>query len=205
MTIPQVHHIHTPHIQQPAPASKPRRLRAIERSLYRIGDFLVEQWATIITMLLGILVGVALTIPFLSYIGLDAIAKPLFYSLHYVCAQIPSHSFYLFGHQFGLCARNLSIYSSMFLGSLIFVLTKKRLPGIPWWIWILMLIPMALDGGTQMFGLRESTWELRVLTGTLFGIGNVWFVMPLMQKSLTETIPTPHLPYPQQPASSTQS
>jgi uncharacterized membrane protein len=154
--------------------------------LLHLNNFLLEYWATMLTAILGLVVLIALSIPFLSYFGLDAIAKPLFFSLHYVCAQIPSHSFYVFGHQLGLCARNLSIYSSMFLGSLIFVLSKKRLPGIPWWLWILMILPMALDGLTQMVGLRESTWELRLVTGTLFGSGSVWFVLPYMQKTITE-------------------
>src|SRR5437879_4318985 len=159
------------------------------RITHRLGEFLLKHWATMLTLVLGLLVVTALAIPFLSYFGLDVIAKPLLFSLHYVCAQIPSHSFYIFGHQLGLCARNLSIYSSMFLGSLIFVLSKKRLPGIPWWLWILMILPMALDGITQMFGLRESTWVLRVITGTLFGLGNIWFVLPFIQKTLDETPP----------------
>ena len=30
-------------------------------------------------------------------------------------------------------------------------------------------LPMAVDGFTQLFGWRESTWELRVATGLLFG------------------------------------
>ncbi len=54
-----------------------------------------------------------------------------------------------------------------------------------------MLLPIAWDGLTQMFGLRESTWVLRVITGTLFGFGNVWFALPLMQKSLQETVARP--------------
>jgi uncharacterized membrane protein len=160
-----------------------------------VSDFLVEYWAHIITMILGALVFIALSIPFLSYFGLDSIAKPLFFALHYVCAQIPSHSFYILGHQVGLCERNLSIYTSMFLGSLIFVLSKKRVPGIPWWIWILMLLPIAADGLTQMVGLRESTWVLRVITGSLFGLGNVWFALPMMHKSLQETLVGPQAYY----------
>jgi len=156
--------------------------------LLHLNNFLLEYWATMLTAILGLVVLIALSIPFLSYFGLDAIAKPLFFSLHYVCAQIPSHSFYIFGHQLGLCARNLSIYSSMFLGSLIFVLSKKSLPGIPWWLWILMILPMALDGLTQMVGLRESTWELRLITGTLFGLGSAWFILPYMQKTITEQL-----------------
>src|SRR5437588_966406 len=152
-----------------------------------VNNFLVEYWAHIIMFVLGSLVFIALAIPFLSYFGLDSVAKPLFFALHYVCAQIPSHSFYLFGHQFGLCARNLSIYASMFLGSLIFVLTKKRMPGIPWWIWVLMLLPIAWDGLTQMVGCHASTWVVRVITGSLFGLGTVCFAFPLMQKILQET------------------
>ncbi|MGZ6364493.1 MAG: DUF2085 domain-containing protein [Ktedonobacteraceae bacterium] len=154
-----------------------------------VGNFLIQHWATMITYVLGLLVFAALSVPFLSYFGLDAISKQIFFALHMICAQVPSHSFYIFGHQLGMCARNFSIYASMFVGSLIFVLSKKRIPGIPWWLWILMILPMAIDGTTQMFGLRESTWELRVLTGTLFGLGNVWFALPLIQKTILESLP----------------
>ena len=156
-----------------------------------VGNFLIQHWPTMITYVLGILVFAALSVPFLSYFGLDAISKQIFFALHMVCAQIPSHSFYIFGHQLGMCARNFSIYASMFVGSLIFVLSKKRIPGIPLWLWILMILPMAIDGTTQMFGLRESTWELRVLTGILFGLGNVWFALPLIQKTILESLPVP--------------
>src|SRR6266705_4749418 len=158
-----------------------------------VGNFLILHWATMITYVLGILVFAALSVPFLSYFGLNGISKQIFFALHLVCAQIPSHSFYIFGHQLGMCARNFSIYASMFIGSLIFILSKNRIPGIPWWIWILMILPMALDGTTQMFGLRESTWELRVLTGTLFGLGNVWFALPLIQKTILESLPAQSL------------
>ena len=52
-----------------------------------------------------------------------------------------------------------------------------------------MILPMALDGTSQMFGLLESTWELRALTGTLFGLANVWFALPLIQKTILESLP----------------
>lgn len=161
---------------------------------HAIESFLMETWATIITIFLGLLVLAALLVPFLSYFGLDSIAKPMFYTLHYVCAQIPSHSFFILGHQLGMCARNLSIYAAMFVGSLVFTLSKKRFPGIPWWLWVLCCLPMAWDGFTQMFGLRESTWELRVLTGVLFGLASVWFILPMMHKTLIETANVPTVP-----------
>jgi len=166
---------------------------AMNRTGRFVGNFLIQHWATMITCALGILVFAALSVPFLSYLGLDGISKQIFFALHMVCAQIPSHSFYIFGHQLGMCARNFSIYASMFVGSLIFVLSKKRIPGIPCCLWILMILPIAIDGTTQMIGLRESTWELRVLTGTLFGLGNVWFALPLIQKTILESLPVQSL------------
>lgn len=177
-------------------APQPPAKRRLEKYSMRFGNFLLHYWAHLITGVMGLLVLTALLIPFLSYMGLDIISKPLFYSLHLVCAQISAHSFFIFGHQLGLCARNLSIYSSMTFAGLVFILTKKRMPGLPWWLWALLLLPMAWDGFTQMFGLRESTWELRVLTGTLFGLANIWFIFPLIQKTLVETMPT----QPQTPA-----
>ena len=174
-------------INAAVPARRRPFINLINRYGTRIGDFLLNHWQTIITYLLGVIVLSALSVPLLTYFGLDGIAKPLFYSLHYICAQIPSHSFYIFGHQFGMCARNLSIYASMFAGSLVFTLSKKRMPGIPWWAWVLMILPIALDGTTQLVGLRESTWELRLITGTLFGLGNVWFVLPYIHKTIVET------------------
>src|SRR5437868_9577645 len=170
-----------------------QRRQTLDRYMNGAGRFvsnlLINHWATMLTFVLGVLVFAALSVPFLSYFGLDAISKQIFFMLHLVCAQIPSHSFYIFGHQLGMCERNFSIYASMFVASLIFVLSKKRLPGIPWWLWVLMILPMALDGTTQMFGLRESTWELRVLTGSLFGLANIWFALPLIQKTLLASLP----------------
>jgi uncharacterized membrane protein len=172
-----------------AQAAQPTLKHSIDTATYRLGAFLTDHWATMVTTSLGLLVFTAIAIPFLSFLGLDVIAKPSFFTLHYICAQVPSHSFYILGHQLGLCARNLSIYTSMFLGSLIFVLSKKRLPGIPWWLWLLLILPMAWDGSTQMFGWRESDWILRTLTGTLFGLGSVWFALPFMHQTLLETTP----------------
>lgn len=170
---------------QPAYPAQPTRLDLWMR---KVGDFFMRFWVVIIIMALGLILLATVSVPILAYFGLDSISKPIFNALHLICAQIPSHSFYMLGHQLGMCARNIAIYGSMFVSALIFQLSKKRLPGIPWWLWALMLIPIAVDGLTQMFGLRESTWELRVFTGALFGLANMWFALPFIQKTLDETI-----------------
>jgi uncharacterized membrane protein len=178
--------------QQQVYHARQSRLDGVMR---KAGEITLAYWPHAITVLLGIIVGAALSVPLLTYLGVNEIAKPIFFSLHLICAQIPSHSFYILGHQLGMCARNMGIYSSMFIGGLVFIQSKKRLPGIPWWVWVLMILPMAYDGLTQMFGLRESTWELRVLTGVLFGFGNMWFALPFIQRTLLQTIIDPAQAY----------
>jgi uncharacterized membrane protein len=177
--------------QPPAyPAPKPR----IEIVMKKGGAFLLNSWALIMTIFFSLIVLAAVSTPLLTYFGLDALAKPIFFAFHLICSQIPSHSFYLAGHQLGLDAHCLAIYGALFAGSLAFVLSKKRLPGLPWWAFVLMTLPLAYDGLTQLFGLRQSTWEIRLLTGALFGLGAAWFAFPWLQKTLTEMLSTPAHP-----------
>jgi hypothetical protein len=85
----------------------------------------------------------------------------------------------------------MAIYTSMLIGGMVFVISKKRLRGIPWWFWVLLILPMTYDGLTQMVGWRESTWELRVITGALFGFGNMWFALPLIHRTVSEALVAP--------------
>jgi len=56
-----------------------KQRQAFGRFNQALGEWLLNSWATIITIVLGVIVATALAIPFLSYFGLDAIAKPLFF------------------------------------------------------------------------------------------------------------------------------
>src|SRR5260370_15086720 len=80
-----------------------------------------------------------------------------------------------------LCARNLAIFGSLLAGSLAFRSVRAWLPPLDWRLWIVTMLPMALDGGAQLFGWRESTWELRTLTGLIFRLGVCWFPRPTIE------------------------
>lgn len=163
------------------------RLRHISDN---IGTFFLHYWNVIISAFFGIICLAALGTPILTYVDLGSIGRPIFALLGRFCGQIPSHSFYIGGHQCGLCVHCLAIYGSIFVGSVIFALNKKHMRGIPWWFLVLLALPLAYDGFSQMFGLRESTWEIRLITGALFGLGFVWFALPFVQKMLLETTPS---------------
>ena len=155
--------------------------RALLGSLGAIGAWLERHWLLVLNVLLGVFVSVALLDPIFFVLGWDGLASRIFSAYHLVCEQIPTHSYYLFGYQLALCARNLAIYSSLLAGSLAFRFVRDRLPALDWRLWFLTMVPMALDGGTQLFGLRESNWELRTFTGALFGLGICWFVLPVIE------------------------
>lgn len=102
------------------------------------------------------------------------------------------------GYKIALCERDLAIYSALGLSALAFQVLKKKVKPIPWYWWfIFALIPIAIDGFSQLPGIssgwpawlprRESTPFLRVLTGTLFGGVTGLYMLPLMEDSLKET------------------
>jgi uncharacterized membrane protein len=78
-----------------------------------------------------------------------------------------------------VCERDLAIYVGLLLVGLVYARrrgTRPRPLGFKWYC--VLILPMAVDGFTQLFGWRESTWEQRVVTGLLFGLASAWLVLP---------------------------
>ncbi len=90
------------------------------------------------------------------------------------------------GYKMALCQRDLALYGSLFLGGLIFGLLRKRLRPLSLLGYALCLVPMALDGGSQLLGLRESTPLLRMITGGILGLGSVWMLYPRLEEAFRD-------------------
>lgn len=82
------------------------------------------------------------------------------------CHQLPERSFSIARYQFPLCARCTGIL----LGQLA-ALLLPALRIVPAKVGAALLLPMAVDGGTQYLGLQESNNRRRLITGLLGGIG----------------------------------
>jgi uncharacterized membrane protein len=111
------------------------------------------------------------------------------------------------GYKVALCQRDVAIYGAILLFGLIFGLTGRRLKSLPIWLWLLLgIVPIALDGVSQLLGqivaqpglsfleplslilpFRESTPFLRTLTGFLFGFMTAWFGYPLVEETMLDT------------------
>ncbi len=100
------------------------------------------------------------------------------------------------GYKVALCERDISIYGGILLFGLVFSAARKRLPSLPWYLWIIIgLVPIGIDGTSQLLSqppinflpYRESTPVLRILTGALFGFSTAWFGYPLLEESMVDT------------------
>ena len=98
------------------------------------------------------------------------------------------------GYKMAVCQRDVAIYLSLALFCVVFCLSGNRLPKLSTKLWILLsLLPMALDGFSQLFSwaipaipVRESTPLLRSITGGMFGFFLGWFLLPRLEESLSQ-------------------
>ncbi len=101
------------------------------------------------------------------------------------------------GYKVAICERDTAIYGAILVSGLLFGVLRTplarrraRLPKMPLWMYVLVLLPAAVDGGSQLVGLRESTWLLRLITGGLFGAGTVWLAYPYVQEAMADVLKT---------------
>lgn len=51
---------------------------------------------------------------------------------------------------------------------------------------LIALVPLGVDGVTQLVGLRESDPLLRTITGALFGASTAWLVLPYCEEAMSD-------------------
>ncbi len=92
------------------------------------------------------------------------------------------------GYKIAICQRDVAIYGSVVAAGLLFGILRGRVRTIGLRFYLVLLIPIALDGLTQLFGLRESTWWLRTFTGALFGGASVWLAYPYIEAAMRDVV-----------------
>ena len=144
---------------------------------------------TLPLLALGIIYsGMPMLAPILKTHGHTLLARGIYDGYRLVCHQRPERSFHLYGQKMAFCERDLAIYGTATLLLLGYAIARLRWqPRALSMRWVLLLaLPMALDGGTQLIGLRESTWELRVVTGALFSMGVALFALPHLDRGFAD-------------------
>ena len=167
----------------------------------------IRHWPAALNLALGSFLAGALAAPVLSALGWTAAADGLYAAYHLTCHQWAFRSFFVFGQQavyseqqladlgvnpfsfvgaeglgwkMAFCERDVAIYVGLLVVGLLYARRRDLRPS-SFWVYGVLIVPMAVDGFTQLFGWRESTWELRVATGLLFGLASAWLVLPRLE------------------------
>ena len=145
--------------------------------------WLTRHWTGLVNAFLLVFATLPLLSPLLRAGGAEGPSDAIIRAYSLVCHQMPERSYFLFGYPMAFCERDTAIYASMALTGLLWARFRRRIPRLHWSLFLLLILPMALDGFSQLAGVRESTWQLRTLSGGLFGMACVWFGYPLFDLS----------------------
>ena len=181
----------------------------------RIMRFIGKHWLSVANLVMLLLLGLPLVAPVLAHGGEQGLARAIHIGFTPFCHQLPERSFFVFGPQatytanelshvgaealsrrftgtedlgykVAVCQRCLAIYAAWLGFGLLFGLVRARLRPIRPRSFLLLLIPIAVDGLGQLFGLWASTWQSRLVTGMLFALALVWFAYPYLEQGMAE-------------------
>lgn len=165
---------------EPEVSARRRALdRAVQRAVFGTLHWGTQHWLALVNIAAFVAFALpALGVPLMRLAGWEQQADAVFALFSLTCHQMPERSFFPFGQQMALCHRMSAIHGSFFAFGVAYLVFRGRLRPLPLHLMAAYATPMAVDGFTQLFGWRESVWELRVLTGTLFSLGVVWYTFP---------------------------
>lgn len=99
-----------------------------------------------------------------------------------MCHGRPERSLALAGVAMPICARCVGIYAGLLVGLAAFWLIPYLRERVVRPFALAAVIPLAIDGLTQLAGLRESTNELRIATGIIAGLAFGMWVLSAVER-----------------------
>ena len=173
----------------------------------RAESLIASHWLGTVNSLIATFVALPVLAPMLLALGWGDLSDLIYRAYSHVCHQWAQRSFFILGphltytlselsvlvgngtpeamvgsnqigYKIAFCERDLAIYSSILAAGLGIALLRPRIRPLSVASYAALLLPIAVDGFTQLFGWRESTPFLRIFTGTCFGAATVWFIYP---------------------------
>ncbi|MFN8522508.1 MAG: DUF2085 domain-containing protein [Chloroflexota bacterium] len=167
----------------------------------------IERWLFLANAAVAVFVALPLAAPVLAYAGWLNAANVIYVAYRSVCHQWAFRSYFLFGqswtytadtmsslaaeadvfatrahpllgYKVAFCERDTAIYAAVLLAGLLYAIARRRAAPLSLGAYSLLILPMALDGFSQLLGWRESSPELRTITGALFGAASAWLIYP---------------------------
>jgi uncharacterized membrane protein len=167
-------------------ARQERLVIAVDRMVYHVA----RRWLWLLNGVGLLFVLAAFLPPMLLESGHSGSARWVYRGFHLICHQRDDRSFHVFGHKMAYCERDFAIYAGFLVVGLGYGVLRRLVRPASVGSAIALSLPMAIDGLTQATGLRESTWQLRVVTGALFAVGVAWLVYPRLEEGFAEICAT---------------
>lgn len=98
-----------------------------------------------------------------------------FLAIAFMCHQMPERSFFIRGQQFPLCARCTGILVGYLIGLILGCITRFE----GYLNFLVLIVPMLIDGGIQLVFKVESNNCRRFITGILGGIGIIYLLISI--------------------------
>ncbi len=103
------------------------------------------------------------------------------------CHGMPERSFHFAGVPMPICARCVAIYAGLAVGIVIFRAIPVLTEAAARRVLFIAVLPLAIDGLTQLAGLRESTNFIRLETGLLTGAAFAFWALTAVEKRVLTT------------------
>jgi uncharacterized membrane protein len=108
-----------------------------------------------------------------------------------LCHGKPERCLELFHVPMPICARCAAIYVGLLGGLALFRLIPRLREKTMRMVAFAALVPLGLDGLTQLTGLRESTNELRIVTGVIAGLAFGLWILSAVERRDEALFTTP--------------
>ncbi len=104
------------------------------------------------------------------------------------CHGIPERCFIVWQVPMPICARCTAIYAGLAVAVVVFLLLPRMSERVARVVLIIAIVPLGVDGLTQLVRLRESTNELRLVTGLAAGIAfGLWAITAVESHVVTDS------------------
>ena len=147
--------------------------------------------------MIGILNVLPILAPILAFLKVTFLSKAIYFVYSFFCHQLHWRSLHVCDYQYGWCSRCTFIWLNVLIAGIAVKVTKVK--RIKWYWYAVFFMPLALDGIIQtiatIFGLTTisniyymSNNFIRMLTGTLFGLGFGLGIWTSLQDSGIESL-----------------
>ena len=107
---------------------------------------------------------------------------------HLLCHGIPERCLHIWGVPMPICARCTAIYAGMAASLVVFFLLPRMSEFAARVVLFIAVVPLALDGLTQLARLRQSTNGLRLATGLVAGVAfGLWAITAVESHVVTDS------------------